>query len=491
MPETLFETLLRLTPGRPGPSQSALYAFAAFDLPGARDGLAITLACESAGRVQLPLAVFDPAGRVRYAKASEPAAGRVRCTARIGTGPAEPGAIPGTVEAGRWRVVLHKRILGEALDLRITVEAGAPAAQRGGGYALDGLRFADAVVDPRPGWYCGELHLHSNESTGRTPVEVIRDVAVDRGLDFLALTDHYAASHWLRIDELGAADKRPLFLRSLEIPGDRGHANAHGIAEWIDPFVDDADGALSAFLGTKGERSMAAAASRAHLAGGLFCVNHALSGGVAWRYEGFPMEQADLIEIACLADGPTSFLYPTLWDRYLCTGLHVTGVGSSDSHDPLHEGPWGLGQIRTWVYASSLSRGGILEGLRRGRAYVAVGGSRLEVAVHRDNGGTFAMGDTVPLSPGERCRLTASLREHSSGNLFVIRDGLIHQIVHLAGGAGPDTVGVELAAGAAGAASYVRLEFHEDLEKARFHGMAYRDHWTMRLLSNPVWLAAR
>jgi len=35
--------------------------------------------------------------------------------------------------------------------------------------------------------------------------------------------------------------------------------------------------------------------------------------------------------------------------------------------------------------------------------------------------------------------------------------------------------------------AYVRIEFHEDVEKSRFWGMAHRDHRTMRILSNPIW----
>jgi PHP family Zn ribbon phosphoesterase len=81
------------------------------------------------------------------------------------------------------------------------------------------------VPDSRPGWYCGELHLHSDMSTGRADVATIARVAVERGLDFLGLTDHFTPSHWPRIEELEASGRRPLFLRSLELAGDRGHAN--------------------------------------------------------------------------------------------------------------------------------------------------------------------------------------------------------------------------------------------------------------------------
>lgn len=489
MPDQLLDVRLRLLRGQAGPSQSASYAFLAFDAPRLYAGLAATLELESEALVQLPMALFDPAGRIRYMKASEPASGRLRLSGRIDVAGAEPGAVPGPVEAGSWKLVLHKRILPRELAVRITVAAQGQPRSGGPRYALDGLAFADAVADPRPGWYCGELHLHSSESTGRTSVEVIRDAALARGLDFLALTDHYAASHWLRIEEKATAGRRPLFLRSMEIAGGRGHANLHGLTGWIDPFVDD-DGALAAFLGASGTGSMEGAAERVHGMGGLFCVNHPLSGAVAWRYDGFPMEQADLLEVVCLADGPPSFLYPTLWDRFLCAGLRITGVGSSDSHDPLQEGPWGLGQVRNWVSASSLSRDGILSGLMRGQAYVALGRTRLELSAVAADGAQHGMGDTILLADGQCARFRAALSSHPSGNLFIIKDGLIHDIVAMEAGDGPDAFDFVLTSSdlKASGQSYVRLELHEDLEKARYHGMAWRDHRSLRLLSNPIWL---
>ncbi len=174
-------------------------------------------------------------------------------------------------------------------------------------------------------WYCGELHLHSHESTGRTSVERIVEVAKEKGLDFLSLTDHFAASHWLRIQEL-KYEGTPLFLQSMEVSGDRGHANIHGIKRWINPLVDDNE-ELSKFLALEHRPTMESIADEVHEQGGLFSINHALSGNVAWRYADFPIEKADLFEIWCTPDNATTFLYPTMWDMLMCQGYRLTGVG--------------------------------------------------------------------------------------------------------------------------------------------------------------------
>jgi len=499
MPEIMFDKTMTLIPGMSGELQSASYAFIPLDLdlPAAGGGFSAFLAIsfESAGAVQLPIALYGPEGRVRLTRASEPSRGAA--TLRYPVGGETPACGP---DRGRWKLVLHKRILGELLPIRIRVEtepagqAVSPPTCADEGFRDEGFAFPGGIPESGPGWYCGELHLHSDMSTGRTDVATIRRVALDRGLDFLALTDHFTPSHWDRIEELGAAGTRPLFLRSVEIAGDRGHANLHGVASWPDPFPDDGDGALEEFLGRPIAGSMEKAADFAHAQGGLFCVNHPLSAGVSWRYGEFPLRKADLLEIACLPDGPVSFLYPTLWDRLLCDGLKPTGVGSSDSHDPLQDGPWALGRIRNWVYASSLSREGILQGLAAGRSYVAVGGSRLSFTGHGkgDETSRVPMGSEVELDRGETCEFEIALSSHPSGNLFIMKDGFLAEVRYLPAAAGVSRLRYAVESGGIAAkGSFLRLEFHEDLEKAAYHGMAFRDHRSLRLLSNPIHMRVR
>ena len=493
MADTIVDRSILLLPGEKGESQSVSYAFFAFELPTPLCAAKIELSYDSLRTTQLPVAIYDSNGRVRTTRSPEPGSGPAVHEFRLGE-----GADGCPLGAGTWKIVIHKRILAEGLEIQFRIDAGEPAAE-GGPKAEpcpdSEFTFAKAVPDSGSGWYCGELHLHSDASTGRTDVATIKRVAQERRLDFLALTDHFTPSHWARIEALGPATGRPLFLRSIEIAGDRGHANLHGATGWPDPFPDDADGALSAFLGRAIAGSMEAAADSIHGQGGLFCVNHPLSSGAAWRYEDFPLEKADLFEVVCLPDGPVSFLYPTLWDRLLCSGLHPTGVGSSDSHDPLQNGPWGLGNIRNWVYASSLSRDGILEGLKAGRSYVALGGSKLRFTARAEGPPDRAarpMGSTLTLAEGGSCVLRIELSEHPSGNLFVMKDGLQYDVRYFPEGKGPDVSEYRFGSGdiAGRGLSFVRIEFHEDLEKARYHGMAFRDHRSLRLLSNPIWIRA-
>lgn len=482
MDRIIHETSLRLVPGETGPSQSASYAFSDFRLDGDTAAI-LELSFESSRTVQLPLALYDPDGRARLNRTEEPSRGPVSFAYRFG------GGGPGT-----WKIIFAKRILTEPLRLRLRVLADASRplpAPRGGSDRI--YSFDAAVMDDRPGWYCGEIHLHSDMSTGRTDVATIARVAVERGLDFIGLTDHFTSAHWDRIEELESRENRPLFIRSVEVAGERGHANLHGLTSWPDPFPDDRDGAVASFLGRPVAGSMERAADLVHGEGGLFCLNHPLSPGVSWRYRDFPLGKADLFEVTSLPDGPTSFLYPILWDRLLCDGLKTVGVGSSDSHDPLQDGPWAIGRLRNWVYARSLSREGILEGLAKGRCYVAIGASRLDFSAGvPPSGRQWPVGSTVPLRKGETCRLVAGIKDHPAGNLFAIQDGFLRDVRRIAAGEGTDFVEYEIGREDLGTSgeSYLRLEFHEELEPARYHGMAYRDHRSLRLLSNPIHVKA-
>ncbi len=274
----------------------------------------------------------------------------------------------------------------------------------------------------------------------------------------------------------------------MEVSGDYGHANIHGISHWINPLVDD-NQELADFLGLAKRPSMETIADEVHAQGGLFCINHAQSGMVAWRYPQFPLEKADLFEIWCLPDSSTTLLYPTMWDNLLCQGYHIIGVGSSDSHHPSGSDVWRLGQIRTWVQATELSQSALLAGLKAGKAYVSYGSAKLQLSVVAQ-GRAYGMGDTVRLDTDGSCELRVRLRDHSSGNLFVILNGFIHDIRYLQGGQDETCVFLlhraDMPHSRVGSA-YVRIEYHEDVEKSRFWGMAHRDHRTMRILSNPIW----
>ena len=204
----------------------------------------------------------------------------------------------------------------------------------------------------------------------------------------------------------------------------------------------------------------------------------------------FPLEKADMIDIWAAPDGPVSLCYPTLYDNYLAQGYRLTAVGSSDSHDPEKDGPWKFGQLFTYVYAPSLSEKGIIEGIKRGRVYVAEGSSRMDYRI-KYGGKEYLMGDDISYSGGD-IKIIFLITSNPSGNLFVMVSGELTAVEYIEAGDSWHEYEVTLAEKdiriLPSGSAFIRLEFYEDIVKALFWGMAYKDAAAMRLLSNPIYL---
>ena len=474
--------------------QSARFYRYAFSVPEHCGQLTLAMDVDTRYSAQIPLILFDSCGSMRLMRAANATVGPHHTEYSITPAHGDQGCIPGFLPAGEWKLLLYKRRVTEDIVADITIswrkDAEMPPETQEENASIRGLRehpFSSAVPDDRPGWYCGELHTHSAESTGYTSLEEVVETARKLHLDFLALTDHFTASHWLRLQEL-ANDQRPLLLQSVEVSGDFGHANVHGLKVWQNPLVDNNE-ELTAFLGLEKRPTMESIADEAHAQGGLFCLNHVLSGIMGWRYRDFPLEKADLYEVFCTPENQTCMLYTTHWDMMLSRGYRLTGVGSSDSHHPTQPGPWQLGHVLTWVYADSLSQADLLKGLKAGHAYVGIDGASMDMKACC-GGRTARMGDTLTLAPGEKAEFNIQMNNHPRGNLFLYADGMMLDIVYF-DQPGNDRYTFSLpekwiARGENG--SYVRLEFHEAKEPPAFFGMAYRDHQSARLISNPIWL---
>lgn len=477
-------------------NQSERYYRFAFIVPESCGQLTLSMDIDSLLSAQVPMILFDSQGKVRLMRAANATIGKAHTQYTISPAQADPGCIPGPLPAGEWKLLLYKRRMYEDLTALITVTysriCDLPSETQAIHPAVLDLTekpFSLSCPDQNPGWYCGEMHTHSGESTGHTPLAEVVNAARDIGLDFLAITDHFTASHWLRQQEI-KSDQRPLLLQSMEVSGDFGHANVHGMKTWQNPLVDNNE-ELTDFLGLSRRPTMETIADEVHKEGGLFCINHALSGIMGWRYREFPMEKADLYEVFCTSELETAALYATHWDLFLQRGLHLTGVGSSDSHHPTEEGPWKLGKVLTWVYADSLSQPDILKALRQGRAYVGINGAKMDM--HAVSGGQSAlMGDTLPLAPGDSAVFTIDLPRHPRGNLFIYADGMVLDTIYF-DQEGPHQYTFTLPEDwiSKAGTSYVRVEFHEMKEPPRFFGMCFRDHSTTRLISNPIWLTRK
>ncbi|MBK7272386.1 MAG: CehA/McbA family metallohydrolase [Actinomycetales bacterium] len=187
-----------------------------------------------------------------------------------------PGYLPTRGYAGTWQVLLGlHRVPADGARTTVTVrESNAGEVAR-----LRALEPADPPVPLRPPrrtlpsssgltWLAADFHTHTVHSDGSLSVGGLAALAVSRGLDVLAITDHNTTSHHA---ELPAAATRYgiQLVPGQEITRDTGHANAFGDIGFVDFRTPPATWA-------------AEVASR----GGVFSINHPLAGDCAWLVDG-------------------------------------------------------------------------------------------------------------------------------------------------------------------------------------------------------------
>lgn len=283
-----------------------------------------------------------------------------------------------------------------------------------------------ATADPEGVWLAGDLHVHTiwskdvcetptmkntrdaskpNEpcgdptTWGHTPGEQLQ-LAQERGLDFLALTDHNTNRHLSDPDV--TTYRGPLVVvpgTEFTLDGGEGHA---GLLGWLDGKPEDptpGDGHYTA-------ADMQAIADLAHSADALFSINHPVNP--AWGL-GYP--DADSVEVwnypwysqvlPIVGSDPTMSV--AWWERnYIAQGRHAAAVGGSDNHWRSTERVQGVGQPTTWVFARDRSMHGVLDAIRAGRTTVsaeppASGGARLWIDADADGDGVYEamVGETV------------------------------------------------------------------------------------------------
>ncbi|MBF6594486.1 MAG: CehA/McbA family metallohydrolase [Thermaceae bacterium] len=458
---TLPQTLLLQEGGSIAQDAKPGYIYHTFEVRPGIAALRVRLSYRKEGVCQLYLSVFGPDG-YRGTRMKPGEVGEVELELTFGAGGASLGALAGAIEPGTWRILLDLERTHHATEYALSVEA-----------SLEPISFPSpppaAAQNGRPGagWYRGELHSHSHHSDGRTAVEDVVSAARRYGLDFLALTDHYTTAGWSELRSL--AGPGLCVMTGSELTGHGGHANLHGLSEWVNPFVDG-DG-----------WTVNDAAQATHAQGGLFCVNHAFSLDLGWRYHRFDWRQADLIEIYHHLEGSANTPQLTLWDSLLRQGLRVTGVAGTDSHDP-YSGQHRLGQVFTYVYAEALDSRAILAALKAGRAYVSLG-PRLEFSA-TSNGRPVGMGES--LEAGTEVRLEAKLSDLAfPARVLLMKNGFYHAHKDIA--AGRDSLKLQFSDEDGRTGDYYRLEVFALKPQGGDYSNGREWERTL-LLSNPIFL---
>jgi hypothetical protein len=306
-----------------------------------------------------------------------------------------------------------------------------------------GVSTAGTTAGPRPPagfWVAGDLHVHTiyghdtcitpttawdpsspsrsarrqcvdPYTVGFTPRDRLRE-ANERGLDFVALSDHNnvlnqtdpAVRAWLAA--------HPGF---VELPAyensQPGHVQMLGARTCFDnsgPVPSqqiECDGLVT-------DRSAAGEASLAtslRAAGGVFQINH--PSDMNWPTQFGYSVVPDTVEVWNI--GPWAYQHPfpasndndfslNWYDGLLRLGYQVAVTGGSDSHWVATDAAQGVGEPTTWVFVTSRTVQGILDGLRAHRTFVsalppAAGGTQMFLEADSNHDGRYEsmIGSTV------------------------------------------------------------------------------------------------
>jgi hypothetical protein len=327
----------------------------------------------------------------------------------IGESDATPSYLPGAIIQGEWKLLIS------VPNIRPNVTAHY-RAQIWFNLRMDDTSFTEAALNARPGWYRGDLHMHTAHSDGSCPnltgqpvpcpLFVTAQTAVKRGLEFIAITDHNAVAQYDDEREL-----QPYFDELLLIPGRelttfQGHANIWGTTRYVDYRV-----------GTAHAPDINAMFRAAHRLGALVSINHPeapsdeICMGCGWTANPpADMRLVNAVEVMNGNGGRGFFSGVNFWQSQLARGYRLTAVGGSDNHHgdwpPSQEGS--VGSPTTVVHAANLSVAAILAGIRAGHVFLDLSGSRERLLTLRAvaDGRAAAMGDNLALPAGTPVALT-------------------------------------------------------------------------------------
>lgn len=298
----------------------------------------------------------------------------------ISTNWASPGYLKGEIEAGNWCVEIdvHRVLAPGLVNYRIEVDLqDAPVAKP-----------SETIVPEAgqkrrgPGWYQGDLHSHTFHSDGGfSPAEHLA-VMLDRGHDFVALTDHNTVS---AIPELKArAGDAITIIGGEELTTYNGHALVLGTEEWCEWRVKDGStmsGLASGYLADGKLYVIAHPKSEGH----PFCT------GCRWAFSDMMPGPARHVEIWNSAWALRNELGLQNFYCWLNEGYRMRATSGTDTH---RFPPNGARLAHLMVKAEDNTQTDILAAIKQGHCYVS-GGPR--VSLNISSGAlTAEMGDLLP-----------------------------------------------------------------------------------------------
>ena len=341
---------------------------------------------------------------------------------------ATPSYLPGPLPAGTWRLLLGvPNIRAEA---RSELVAKIYFQRKGSAPLVS--TFSSEPLQAAPGWYRGDLHLHTAHGDGSCtsqsgkavpcPVFKVVSAAADRHLDFVAITDHNSTAHYEALRELQPYFDRLLIIPGREITTFEGHANVFGTTEFIDFRVGSASvPTMNDVLSQVGRLHALISINHPNDPTGETCMS------CKWTATNADLAQIQAVEAVNAGNAERPIAGIPFWEEQLNRGFHLTGIGGSDTHSPDDKSRpnSGVGYPTTVVQAAQLSERAILTGIRAGHVFIDV-----EVTADRvlefpaiASGIAVTAGDTIAASAGAAIRFSIHATHAGGARTEVIEDG--------------------------------------------------------------------
>ncbi|RED51178.1 CehA/McbA family metallohydrolase [Cohnella lupini] len=265
----------------------------------------------------------------------------------VGLEKATPGYLAGAIPEGNWAILLGAyRIAEEGVSVQVEIKH----------------------IYMHPRWLKGDLHLHSVHSDGSYSIAESIRISKEKGLDFIALTDHNNAS---QNKSTLASDDEILLIPGVELTNYKGHANLLGHP---DALVD-----FRVMTAEQASSELRQAADK----GAFVSLNHPFCDDCPWEF-GFDVP-FDAVEVWNGPWRPINERAVHWWQEQLSAGKRIVAIGGSDTHSP-H--PYVVhGRPTAYVKSESESTGGILAGMRRGRVVLSSGPEETFVDLAIDKAG--------------------------------------------------------------------------------------------------------
>lgn len=387
-----------------------------FEVPDGIERIEVEFEYDQSGDAELEIGMYDP--------------NRFRGTSRfsrseffIATHTATPAYYPGAIPSGTWAVSIGVPTVysktNYSVDIRMYREE--TGAKRSGPWAQP--------VRDSAGWYQGDLHSHTGHSDGygcqngqgeRAPCQVSQniDVARDRGLNFVAVTDHNTTSHHNEMVAHQYLHDDLLLIPGQEVTTFYGHANVFGVSEAID-FTAPKDDLFASIIGQVSERN------------GLISLNHPgretgdACTGCGWSMPNTNYGKVDAIEVVNGTDVESSTAGMWFWYDRLNDGYRIPGIAGSDDHSG-GRGFNPIGTPTTVIYAEELSETGLLEGIRSGHVFIKTqgpDGPDVILSAADQQGDHYLMGDELLVSTGEEIRLSIDVTHGEGHSVHLVKNG--------------------------------------------------------------------